>query len=187
MSVDGLGPPPDDHLPTEPPDGRWRPSAKAVVIDDAGRILLLDVHDPVDDVSWWELPGGGIEPGETSRQAVIREVAEETGLQVADADVGDACWERTVTFRWLGVQRWQRETVHIVRPRDLTLGAQHLTDDEQSSVRGLRWWEPADIARGTDVFYPGRLPTLLPAVLAGATIVEAFERYVPAPWRAPGT
>jgi 8-oxo-dGTP diphosphatase len=44
-----------------------------------GEILLAHRSD----IDWWNLPGGGMELGETLEQTVSREVLEETGLQVA--------------------------------------------------------------------------------------------------------
>jgi 8-oxo-dGTP diphosphatase len=53
----------------------------AVIRDEAGRMLLiLRGHEPSKGL--WSIPGGRIEPGETDEQAVVREVAEETGLRV---------------------------------------------------------------------------------------------------------
>jgi ADP-ribose pyrophosphatase YjhB (NUDIX family) len=53
----------------------------AVVSGDDGRLLLIKRgHEP--GAGLWSLPGGRVEPGETDEQAVIREVAEETGLAV---------------------------------------------------------------------------------------------------------
>jgi ADP-ribose pyrophosphatase YjhB (NUDIX family) len=53
----------------------------AVIKDRAGRLLLiLRGHEPGKGL--WSIPGGRIEAGETDEQAVIREVAEETGLTV---------------------------------------------------------------------------------------------------------
>lgn len=37
---------------------------------------------------WWEVSGGGVRAGESSKDAVIREVKEETGLDVSNADGG---------------------------------------------------------------------------------------------------
>jgi len=40
-------------------------SVKGFVLDVGGRLLLLDCADPArPGVRWWELPGGGVEPGE---------------------------------------------------------------------------------------------------------------------------
>lgn len=49
-----------------------------VVILDAGRVLLLQRAD----FRTWALPGGGVDAGESAAQAAIREVREETGLDV---------------------------------------------------------------------------------------------------------
>jgi ADP-ribose pyrophosphatase YjhB (NUDIX family) len=54
-----------------------RPGVSAVIFEE-GRVLL----QRRDDNRMWGLPGGGVEPGESVRQAVIREVHEETGLTV---------------------------------------------------------------------------------------------------------
>ncbi len=54
-----------------------RPGVAAVIFE-AGRVLL----QRRDDTGRWGLPGGGVEPGESVREAIIREVREETGLEV---------------------------------------------------------------------------------------------------------
>ena len=57
------------------------PCVGAVVRDDAGRLLLIRRgHEPSRGL--WSLPGGRVEPGETLEAAVVREVREETGLEV---------------------------------------------------------------------------------------------------------
>lgn len=53
----------------------------AVLRDPEGRVLLvLRGNEP--DRGTWSLPGGRVEPGESPEQAVVREMLEETGLQV---------------------------------------------------------------------------------------------------------
>jgi 8-oxo-dGTP pyrophosphatase MutT (NUDIX family) len=57
------------------------PCVGAVVRDHAGRLLMiLRGHEPGKGL--WSIPGGRIEPGETPEQALVREVREETGLEV---------------------------------------------------------------------------------------------------------
>jgi mutator protein MutT len=53
----------------------------AVVLDRNGRVLLAKrAHEPLKGE--WSLPGGAVEVGEALEAAVIREVLEETGVQV---------------------------------------------------------------------------------------------------------
>jgi 8-oxo-dGTP pyrophosphatase MutT (NUDIX family) len=77
------------HLRTadvELPDGRrldhrlieTGPGAGAVLVSD-GRVLLLRRHRFITDTWGWEIPIGGVEPGETPEAAARREAEEETG------------------------------------------------------------------------------------------------------------
>lgn len=50
-----------------------RPGAYALIGDREGRVLVMEASD-----GFW-LPGGGIEPGESAEQALVREILEETG------------------------------------------------------------------------------------------------------------
>ncbi len=62
------------------------PCVGAVVVDGAGRLLLIQRgHAP--SAGLWSLPGGRVEPGETPTDAVVREVREETGLTVSPGAV----------------------------------------------------------------------------------------------------
>jgi ADP-ribose pyrophosphatase YjhB (NUDIX family) len=57
------------------------PAGSAIVIDDAGRVLLARrAHEP--DAGKWDTPGGFLEEGEHPCEAIRRELLEETGLDV---------------------------------------------------------------------------------------------------------
>ncbi|HEY4454206.1 MAG TPA: NUDIX domain-containing protein, partial [Pseudonocardiaceae bacterium] len=57
-----------------------RPTVRVLCLDERNRVLLLRWHDPFDGTSLWDMPGGGIDPGETPLAAARRELREETGL-----------------------------------------------------------------------------------------------------------
>ncbi len=64
--------------PAAPPANSLVVAVAAVVLDDAGRVLLIQRTD--NDL--WAIPGGAQDVGETTTAAAVREVREETGLDV---------------------------------------------------------------------------------------------------------
>jgi 8-oxo-dGTP diphosphatase len=57
-----------------------RHTARCIVLHD-DKLLLIERWR--DGLHYYSVPGGGIEPGETPEQTVVRELAEETGCVVA--------------------------------------------------------------------------------------------------------
>ena len=64
-----------------------RTAAYAVVTDPDGALLLVRASPRSDFAGRWFLPGGGVGHGEAPADAVVREVAEETGVHVRVAGV----------------------------------------------------------------------------------------------------
>jgi 8-oxo-dGTP pyrophosphatase MutT (NUDIX family) len=63
-----------------PASPRLEFSAGGLVFDDVGRVLLIRTRD-LRNQPVWTLPKGALNPGETSADAALREVQEETGYQ----------------------------------------------------------------------------------------------------------
>ncbi|WP_051271248.1 NUDIX hydrolase [Shimazuella kribbensis] len=67
----------------DPDIHRYHIVVSAIIFDDRGNVLVME-RDPDDPgASIFEVPGGGIDPLELTRDAVAREVDEETGLKVS--------------------------------------------------------------------------------------------------------
>lgn len=79
------------------PEQRSRVSAYAIAVD-GDRLLLtrLSQTSAVFEPGLWHLPGGGVDRGEQPAEALVRELAEETGLPVRAARLVDARSYRAV-------------------------------------------------------------------------------------------
>jgi putative (di)nucleoside polyphosphate hydrolase len=63
----------------------YRPCVGLVILDPAGRIFAGQRIDGTYDA--WQMPQGGIDKGETPREAALREMAEETGITADKVDI----------------------------------------------------------------------------------------------------
>jgi ADP-ribose pyrophosphatase YjhB (NUDIX family) len=126
-----------DHLndPDAPAANRVVPGASAVVLDEAGRILL---HRR-DDNELWSIPGGGMEVGERIADTVVREVREETGLEVEpEAIVGIYSNPQHVVEYGVGEIRQQFSVCFACR----LVGGELATSDESLEIG---YFTPAEI------------------------------------------
>lgn len=138
-----------------------RRSAKVLVVDEHGCVLLFRGRDPFGQASgtWWFPPGGGVEGDETDEEAAIRELREETGLHVAD--VGPPIGTRRATFEFGDDVLDSDEVYFFIHVERFNLDDSGWTDVEREVVLEHRWWSLADIERTTERVFPEQLTTLL--------------------------
>jgi 8-oxo-dGTP diphosphatase len=102
-----------------------------VLVDDAGRILLAERPAGKHLAGLWEFPGGKLEPGESPREGLARELLEELGVAVlACTPLIELPWtygERSLLLDVWRVDAW---------------------DGTPSSLEGqaLQWLRPEDVA-----------------------------------------
>ena len=123
-------------------DGREYPSVPRVgvgaVVLDGSRVLLVRRGKPP-LMGKWSLPGGLVELGETTREAILREVAEECGLEIRVGEVAGILdrvvrdGEGRIRYHWVLVD-------YVAFPVSGTLCAASDPDEAQ-------WVEVDDVER----------------------------------------
>lgn len=147
-----------------------RTAARVVLLDRDGHVLLLQATDPADASKghWWEIPGGGMDPGESSEAAARRELYEETGI--TQAEIGPCVWTQHARFRFAGWKFDQHEHVHVAWTDRIdlsTISPGGLEAFEAMAFRGHRWWGLDDLLASDDAVLPRRLREFLPDLVAG--------------------
>lgn len=89
--------------------------AAGILCDDKGRILIAERLGGGPFHGLWEFPGGKIVPGESSPQALSRELAEELGIEVTACssfmNLRHEYDDRIVTIEFFIVSEWNSDPV----------------------------------------------------------------------------
>jgi 8-oxo-dGTP pyrophosphatase MutT (NUDIX family) len=107
-----------------------RPASGVIVLNDADEMLLLWRHRFITDTWGYEIPAGGIDPGESAIDAGRREVLEETGWSVTGA------LAEVVTFFPMNGLSDQTFTIFLAR------GATHVGEPVDASESERIEWVP---------------------------------------------
>jgi 8-oxo-dGTP pyrophosphatase MutT (NUDIX family) len=140
-----------------------RPSARLLVLDMGGRVLLfrfVDLTGPMAGREYWATPGGALEEGETFEQAAIRELQEETGIQTTD--VGRQIARRQFELQLPDGERVTAdERYFAVRTRETAISREGWTEVEKGLMTCHRWWSLDDLSRTTETVFPEDLVEIL--------------------------
>ncbi|MGB9376974.1 MAG: NUDIX domain-containing protein [Mycobacteriales bacterium] len=147
-----------------------RHGARVLLVDSLDRVLLFRGRDPgrPDVDPYWFTVGGGLDPGETSEQAAIRETYEETGLRLATGDLVGPVWEDVAEFPFDGRRYRQPQVFFLVRVETWQVDTSAFAEVEVRTIDQHRWWSADDLDCTSDIYFPPELPALLRRVLSAA-------------------
>lgn len=152
----------------------WTGGVRVIVLDEEKKMLLVKQHHEDKDI--WMVPGGGIEEGETAAEAVVREMKEETGL---DVTVGPMIFHIEEVSEKRG-QRFVNFFMATVAGGDMHLGMDPEFDAEHQVLKELKFLSREEIQALPHV-YPEFLRDEVWELLDAGKLYDAFR--IREPWK----
>ena len=140
---------------------KHRETARIMLIDEENRIFLLKTHfDPeVGLPPRWLTPGGGIDSGESTLQAAVRELYEETGMTVSPEDLGEPVLVASGRWDWADGLNYHTytDTIYELKVQNFQPDTSGFTQDELRDILEYRWWTLEEILGSKEPLAPHEL------------------------------
>lgn len=145
-----------------------RRSARIIVLNRTGAVLFVRYDDstPIDPgkpglLTYWVPPGGGVESGESFEQAAIRELEEETGIELSE--VGSQIWSRERQLMHRGELKRYVERYFLASAESPRL----LRNRTREKIGEIRWWTLDELRGSSETFLPEGFAELVAPLLRG--------------------
>lgn len=124
----------------------WVGGVRIIIPDEEKRVLMVCQHHENKDI--WMVPGGGIEEGEDAVQAGVREVLEETGLEI---EMGPLLWHVEEVSEERG-QRFVNFFMGRLTGGHMQLGMDPEFDDNHQVLREVRFMTKDELQAAENVY-----------------------------------
>jgi 8-oxo-dGTP pyrophosphatase MutT (NUDIX family) len=137
---------------------KHRATARIMLIDERDRIFLLKTHfDPeVGLPPRWLTPGGAIDDGESTLEAAVRELREETGMIIDPEVLGQPVLEASGRWDWADGLNYHTytDTIYELKVQSFEPDTSGFTQDELRDILEYRWWTVDEILESQESLAP---------------------------------
>jgi putative (di)nucleoside polyphosphate hydrolase len=174
-------------LPDSALDG-YRPGVGIMLLNPAGRVFVGRRKDIPAGLAAWQMPQGGIDPGETPREAALRELEEEVGTNKAEILAETSDWMHYAlppeiaqgiadargypNGLWGGRYRGQRQKWFAMR----FLGEDAEIDPAAGEHPEFDAWEWVSPARLPELIVPFKRPIYEAVIAEFANVISTIEQ-----------